>query len=153
MFLPEITERLSRLLKLDRSPLLSDKVRSIEPRPLSKVELGWVQTMLGVSKGWETADVSQTMVIAEGPNTEGFLLVLQAPAPENPSAKAVRNSIAQLWIQTDEQFTMNVQLAASKGSLQELYVLIVDGNHPQRIIRTLPAPGLEVSRDLVGFGG
>jgi hypothetical protein len=152
MILPEITERLSRLLKLDRSALLSDEMKSIGPRPLSGIEQGWVQSMLAASDGWETADISQTRVVAEGPNSEGVLLVLQAPVPENPGAKAVRNSIAQLWIQTDQQFTMNVQLAEWEGRLQELYVLIVDGKHPKRIIRTIPADGIEVSRDVVGFG-
>jgi hypothetical protein len=132
MILPEITERLSRLLKLDRSALLSDEVKSIEPRPLSGIEQGWVQSILAASDGWETVDISQTRVVAEGPNSEGVLLVLQAPAPENPGAKAVRNSIAQLWIQTDEQFTVNVQLAEWEGRLQELYVLVVDGKHPGR---------------------
>jgi hypothetical protein len=152
MFLPEITERLSRLFKLDRSALLTDGVKMIEPRPLSVVETEWVQAMLGASDGWETADLSQTRVVAEGPNSEGVLLVLQAPAPENPGAKTARNSIAQLWIHTDEQFTMSVQLAEYEGKLQELYVLIIDGMHPRRLIRTLPADGTEISRDVIGFG-
>jgi hypothetical protein len=151
MFFPEITERLARLLKLDRSALLSDDVEMVEPRPLSGVELGWVQAMLGASDGWETADISQTRVVAEGPNSEGFLLVLQAPTPENPGAKATGYSLAQLWIHTDEQVTINVQLAQYEGKLQELYVLTVAWKHPRRIIRTLPASGLEVSRDVIGF--
>jgi hypothetical protein len=151
MFLPEITERLSSLLGLDRSALLSDEVKMIEPRQLADVELGWVQAMLSASDGWETADLSLTRVVAEGPNSEGLLLVLQAPAPENPGAMVARNSIAQLWINTDEQITMIVQLAEYEGKLQELYVLIVDSKHPRRIIRTLPVGGVEVSRDVVGF--
>jgi hypothetical protein len=151
MVLPEITERLSRLFKLDRSALLTDEVKMIEPRSLSEVELGWVQAMLSASSGWETADLSQTRVVAEGPNSEGVLMVLQAPAPENPGARAAQNSIAQLWIQTDKQITMNVQLAAYEGRLQELYILIVDGKRPRRLIRTLPADGIEVSRDVIGF--
>ena len=44
---------------------------------------------------------------------------------------------------------MNVQLAEYEGKLQELYILIVDGKHPRRIIRTLPAEGIEVSRDVI----
>ena len=68
----------------------------IEPRSLSEVELGWVQAMLSASSGWETADLSQTRVVSEGPNSEGLLMVLQAPAPENPGARAARHSIAQL---------------------------------------------------------
>lgn len=151
MFLPEITERLSRLLGFDRSALLTDEVKMIEPRSLSEVESGWVQAMLSASSGWGTADLSQTRVVSEGPNSEGVLMVLQAPAPENPSARDARNSIAQLWIHTDKQITMNVQLAEYEGKLQELYILIVDWKHPRRLIRTLPADGIEVSRDVIGF--
>jgi hypothetical protein len=151
MVLPEITERLSRLFKFDRSALLTDEVKMIEPRSLSEVELGWVQSMLSASSGWETADLSQTRVVSEGPNSEGVVMVLQAPAPENPGSRTTRNSIAQLWIHTDKQITMNVQLAEYEGRLQELYILIVDGKHPQRIIRTLPTEGIEVSRDVIGF--
>lgn len=78
-------------------------------------------------------------------------MVLQAPTPDNPGARAGRLSIAQLWIHTDKQITMNVQLAELQGKLQELYIPIVDGKRPRRIIRTLPADGIEVYRDVVGF--
>jgi hypothetical protein len=152
MPLPEITERLSRLLKLDRSSLLNDVVAAIDPRSLSDIELSWVQSMLNASVGWETADISQTKVVAEGPNSEGILFVLQAPAPENPGAKAVRNSVANLWIQTSDQLTVNVQLAEWEGRLQELYVLIIDAKHPRRVIRTIPNEWVEISREVVGFG-
>ena len=152
MFLPELTNRLLRLLKLDRSALLTDEVKMIEPRPLSAVEMEWVQAMLSASDGWKTADLSQTRVVAEGPNSEGVLLILQAPAPENPGAKTARNSLAQLWIHTDEQITMNVQLTQHEGKLQELYVLTVDWKHPRRLIRTLLADGTEISRVVIGFG-
>lgn len=81
MILPEITERLSRLLKLDRSTLLSDEVKSIEPRPLSGIEKGWVQSMLAASYGWETADISQTRVVGEGPNSEGVFWFCKLPLP------------------------------------------------------------------------
>lgn len=108
--------------------------------------------MLSASDGWKTADLSQTRVVAEGPNSEGVLLVLQAPAPENPGAKTAQNSLAQLWIHTDKQITMNVQLAQYEGKLQELYILIVDWKRPRRLIRTLLADGTEISRIVIGFG-
>jgi len=103
MILPKITERLSRLLKLDRSALLNDEVRSIEPRSLSGIEQGWIQSMLAASDEWETADISQTRVVAEGPNSEGVLLVLQAPAPEIRVAdRAVferfESRVSSIWV-------------------------------------------------------
>ena len=152
MILPEITERLSRLLNLDRSSLFRDEVVTIEPRSLSDIERGWVQSMLNASVGWEAADISETKVIAEGPNGEGISFVLQAPVPENPAAKAVRNSFCDLWIQTTDQLTINVQLSEWEGRLQELYVLIIDGKHPRRLIRTMPDRWVEISREAIGFG-
>ena len=152
MPLPEITERLSRLLKLDRSALLTDEVVTIDPRPLSEIELSWVRSMLSASVGWETADISQTKVIAEGPNSEGILFVLQAPTHENPSTKGSRSSVANLWIQTADQLTLNVQLAEWGGRLQELYVLIIDAKHPRRLIRSMPNEWVEIAREVVPFG-
>jgi hypothetical protein len=111
MLLPEITERLSRLLRLDRSVLLTDEVVAIPPRSLSDIELSWIQSMLKASTGWETSDISQTKVVAEGPNSEGISFVLQAPAPENSGAKLSQSCVANLWIQTADQLTVNVQLA------------------------------------------
>jgi hypothetical protein len=152
MFLPELTERLSRMLKTDRASLLTDEVQEIEPRPLSEVEAGWIRSMLDVSVGWETADISKTKVIAEGPRAEGISFTLQAPWPENTKAKAVRNSFGNLWIETSNQLVINVQLSEFEGSLQELYVLIIDPKHPRRVIRVLPESYVEISRESVGFG-
>ena len=119
MLLPELTERLSRMLKTDRASLLTDEVQEIEPRPLSEVEGGWISSMLDVSAGWETADISKTQVIAEGPRTEGISFTLQTPSPENPKAKAVRNSFGNLWIETSNQLVINAQLSELEGSLQQ----------------------------------
>ncbi len=152
MLLPEITERLSRFLKLDRSALLTDEVSAISPRPLSDRELSWIQSMLDASVGWGMADLSRTNVVAEGPNSEGIIYVLQAPEPENPGTKSARSSIANLWIQTVDELTINVQLAERQGRLQELYVLLIDGKHPQRLIRAMPLELVETSREVIGFG-
>lgn len=152
MFLPQIVERLSRLLKLERSVLLTNAVASVEPRPLSNIERSWVQAMLSSSVGWETADISQTKVVAEGENSEGILFVLQAPGPQNPHAASLRNSVANLWIQTADQLTVNVLLAEWEGQLFELYFLIVDEKHPRRLIRTMPKDWLWESCEVVGFG-
>jgi hypothetical protein len=152
MLFPELANRLSRLLRIDRSRLLTDEVREIEPRLLSELEAGWIQSMLDASFGWETADISKTQVVAEGPRAEGISFTLQAPVPENPNMKAVRNSFANLWIYTSDQVIINAQLSEWEGRLQELYVLIIDSKHPKRIIRTLPEGWMEVSREAVGFG-
>jgi hypothetical protein len=151
MQLREITERLLRLLKRDRSALLTDEVVEIEPRSLSEIESSWVQSMLNASVGWENADISQTKVVAEGSNSEGILFVLQASSPENPGAKSIRNSVAHLWIQTADLLTANVQLAEWEGRLQELYLLIIDQKNPRRLIRSMPDQWVEVSREIVGF--
>jgi hypothetical protein len=142
MLLPEISERLSRFLKLDRSACLTDEVSAVSPRSLSDRELSWVQSMVGASRGWEMADLSRTRVVAEGPNSEGITYVLEAPAPENPGVNSVRSSIASLWIQTTDQLTITIQLAERQGRLQELYVLLVDTKHPRHLIRHCPLDGL-----------
>jgi hypothetical protein len=136
MQLPEITERLLRLLKRDRSAILTDEVVEIEPRSLSEIESSWVQSMLNASVGWENADISQTKVVAEGSNSEGVLFVLQSPSPESPGAKSIHNSVAHLWIQTADLLTVNVQLAEWEGRLQEFYLLLIDQKNPRRLIRS-----------------
>ena len=152
MFLPELTERLSHLLKIDRSTLLTNEMKEIKPRPLSELEAGWIQSILDVSVGWEISDISKTQVIAEGPCSEGISFTLNASLPENSNAKALRNSYGDLWIQTSDQVVINIQLSEWAGRLQELYVLIIDLKHPRRVIRVLPESWVEVSREAVGFG-
>jgi hypothetical protein len=151
MILPEITERLSRLLGIDRSASLTDEVKAIEPRSLSDMEAGWIRSILGASPGWENADISQTQVIAEGPRAEGISLTLRAPAPENPDRGAVRNSFGELWIQTPDQIIINVQLSEWEGRLQTFHVQVIDARRPRRIIRSLPANLVEASREARGF--
>jgi hypothetical protein len=150
MILPELTERLSHLLKIDRSSSLADDVE-IEPRSLSKLEESWIHSILNASVGWENADISNTQVIAEGPRAQGISFRLRAPLPENPKRAAVRNSFGELWIQTSDQLVINVQLSEWEGRLQTLHIQIIDSKHPRRLIRALPASWTETSRDVVGF--
>ena len=107
---------------------------------------------MGASAGWENADISKTKVIAEGPYSDGISFKLYAPAPQNPHALAVRNSFGELWIQTSDRIVMNVQLSEWEGSLQELYIFLIDLKHPRRLIRALPESWTEASREVVGLG-
>ena len=123
-----------------------DEVKGIEPRPLTEREASWVRDILRANEEWRDADVSQTQVVAEGPSTEGYSLLLEAPEPESPGAKSKQESVGNLWIQTDDGSTINVQLAQFEGRLRELYVLFVDTKHPER---RLPETWTEVSREAV----
>ena len=124
-----------------------DEVQSIEPRPLTEREMGWVCDILQANEEWRDADVSRTQIVAEGPsgaNGVSRSLVLQAPEPENPNPRSQRDSVGDLWINVDDGSVMNVQLSQFEGRLQELYVLFVDPKHPKR---KLPETWTEVSRE------
>jgi hypothetical protein len=121
-----------------------DEVREIEPRSLSEREAGWVRDILQANDEWRGADISRTQVVAEGPCDEGVSIRLQAPEPENPKAKVRRESVGELWIQTEDGCSINVQLSQFEGRLRELYVLFVDPKHPKR---RLPESWVEVSRE------
>lgn len=123
----------------------SEEPKRIEPRSLSEREAGWIRDILQVNDEWRDADISKTQVVAEGPCDEGISIRLQAPAPENPKAKPVE-SVGELWIQTDDDSTINVQLSQFEGRLRELYVLFIDRKHPKR---KLPESWTEVSREAV----
>jgi hypothetical protein len=77
------------------------EVKEIAPRPLSAREEGWMREILQVNDQWRNADITKTKVIAQGPNAEGFSIVLEAPAPENPELESQRESVGQIWVQTD----------------------------------------------------
>jgi len=67
--------------------------------------------------------------------------------PNRSTPKASRaESVGNLWIQTDDGSTINVQLSQFEGRLRELYVLFVDHKHPKR---KLPESWIEVSREAV----
>ena len=114
-----------------------------ETRPLTPREATWIRDILRVNEGWREADISQTQVVAEGPTDEGVSIRLEAPEPENPKASR-RESVGELWIQTDEGCTVNVQLSQFEGRLKELYLLFIDPKHPKR---KLPETWTEVSRE------
>jgi hypothetical protein len=137
--------RWENIVNLFRSPYhdMRDEVRNVEPRPLTEREEGWIRDILRANDEWRDADISKTQVIAEGPRDEGISIILQAPEPENPGAKLMRESVGNLWIQVDDGSVINVQLSQFKGRLRELYVLFVDSKHPQR---KLPESWTEVSR-------
>ena len=103
-----------------------DELREIEPRPLSDREAGWIRDILHVNAEWRDADITKTQVVAEGPNAEGFSIALQAPAPENPRLSSASDMVGQLWIETEDRLTINVQLTQFNGSLHEIYILTID---------------------------
>jgi hypothetical protein len=116
----------------------------MEPRPLTEREKDWIGDILKANDEWRDADISRTQVIAEEPGDEGVSFVLQAPEPENPEAESRRESVGELWIQTEEGGSINVQLSQFEGRLTEIYVLFVDAKHPKR---KLLETWTEVSRE------
>ncbi len=131
----------------ERGGEVIDEVQSIEPRPLTEREMGWVRDILQANDEWRDADISRTKVVAEGPcgaNGVSLSLILQAPEPEHPNPKSQRESVGNLWIFLDDGSTINIQLSQFEGRLQELYVLFVDTKHPKR---KLPETWIEVSRE------
>lgn len=116
----------------------------MEPRPLTERESGWVSDILKANDEWRGADISRTLVISEEQGEEGVSFALQAPEPENPEAKSRRASVGELWIQTEDGCSINVQLSQFEGRLTEIYVLFVDTKHPKR---KLPETWIEVSRE------
>ena len=124
-----------------------DEVQKIEPRPLSEREAGWIKEILQVNEDWRNADISQTKVVSEGwcgEHRASRCLGLKAPEPENPNPKSKRESVGELWINTDDGCVINMQLSQFEGRLQELYVLFIDAKHPKR---KLPEMWTEVSRE------
>jgi hypothetical protein len=116
----------------------------MEPRALTERERGWISDILRANDEWRDADISRTQVIAEEPGEEGVSIRLQAPEAENPKAKSRRESVGELWIQTEDGCSINVQLSQFEGRLRELYVLFVD---PKLRTRKLPETWTEVSRE------
>lgn len=116
----------------------------MQPRALTEREVGWIRDILSANDEWQDADISRTQVIAEGPCDEGISFRLQAPEPENLKAKSRTESVGELWINTADKCTINVQLSHFQGQLREMYVLFVDPKNPKR---HLPESWTEVSRE------
>src|ERR1035437_2130467 len=127
-------------------PPYGDEVDEVAPRPLSGRETGWVHDILQAVPEWRGVGFSETRVVAEGMNTEGYSIVLRSTTPENPRWKSSHDILGQLWIETEDRLTINIQLLQWKGQLQELYVLVLDSK--ARAVR-LPAAWIEVSREAV----
>ena len=129
--------------KQNKARPLQNGVREIPPRPLTQREVSWVQDILQVNPDWRGTDVSQTRVVAEGPVDEGVCFILNADEPENPKAASLRETVGNLWIQTGDGSTINIQLSHVAGRLHEIYVLFIDTKRPNR---PLPESWVEVSR-------
>jgi len=123
--------------------MTSEEPKKIDPRPLTQREVGWIQDILRANDEWRDASISRTQVVAEGPCDDGLSIRLQASEPENPKAKPVE-SVGELWIQTDDGSSINVQLSQFEGRLREIYVLFID---PKRRTQKLPETWTEVSRE------
>ena len=127
-------------------PPYGDEVEEVAHRPLSERESGWVRDILQTLPDWRDADFSEIVVVAEGMNIEGYSIVLRSPTPENPKWKSSQDILGQLWIETEDQLTINIQLFQWKGQLQELYLLVFDSK--ARAARP-PRAWVEVSRKAV----
>jgi len=138
-------ENIKSFFGFDRTPI-RDKVVEIVPRPLSDREASWIRRIAEVNPDWREANFSKTMVVAEGPNSEGFSIVLQAPEPESPRLRSRQSMVGQLWIQTDDPLTINVQLSHFNGNLKEIYILCIDSRGRDQ---TLPEHLNEVSWEAV----
>lgn len=123
---------------------MSTETNLIEPRPLNDREAKWIKQILQVNPEWKDADISRTQVVAEGPCDEGISIRLQATEPENPKANSRRESVGELWINTTDKCTINVQFSQFQGQLREMYVLFIYPKHPKR---TLPETWTEVSHE------
>ena len=129
-----------------KRPSIQAAAKEIEPRTLSEREASWVRDILQVNREWRDADITKTKVVAEGPKAEGYSIVLQAASPENPVSKSSGEVVGQLWIQADDESTINVQLFQLRGSLREIYVLCMDRKGRNR---KLPETWTEASREAV----
>ncbi len=123
---------------------MKNDVKEIEPRSLTAREGGWIREILQANEEWRDADISRTQVVAEGPCDEGISFRLRAPEPENPKPVAREGSVGNVWIHTDDNCSINIQLSQWNGRLQEMYVLYIDPKHPRR---TLPESWTEVSHE------
>ncbi len=124
-------------------PPYGDEVQEIAPRPLSERESGWIRDILQTLPEWREADLSQTRIVAEGMNIEGYSIILRSSTPENPKWNSSHDILGQLWIETKDQLTINIQLFQWNGQLQELYLLVFDSK--ARAARP-PMEWVEVSR-------
>lgn len=127
-------------------PPFGDEVHEVAPRPLSEREAGWVHDILQAVPDWRDTDFSETRVVAEGMNSEGYSMVLTNATPENPRWNSSHDILGQLWIETEDRLANNIQLFQWNGQLQELYVLVIDSM--ARSLR-LPKAWIEVSREAV----
>ncbi|MDR3793187.1 MAG: hypothetical protein P4L03_07395 [Terracidiphilus sp.] len=129
-------------------PPQRDEVKEIEPRPLSEREFGWVREILACNSDWRSADCSETRVVAEGPNCGGYSIYLKAPNPESSTSESTSEMVGQLWIETKNRLTINIQLSQWQGRLREIYYFAIDRKGRNR---DLPDTWEELSRQAVNF--
>lgn len=128
---------------------LKNDVKSIQSRPPTERETGWIREILQANDEWRDADISRTQVVAEGSCDDGISLLLQAPEQENAKPGLAMNGVVgNLWIRVSDGSVINVQLSQSDGRLREIYVLFVD---PKHIRRKLPETWIEVSHEAVSM--
>lgn len=142
---------LRSLVGVKDDPVVDDVREIEEPRSLNARELDLIRAILCTNEEWKDADLSRTKVVAEGNcgrNGTSWCAILRAPEPENLQARSQRESVGQLWINTDDGAVINVQLSQSEGRLEELYLLFVDTKDPKRKI---PERWVETSREAVNI--
>jgi hypothetical protein len=122
-----------------------DRAKQQLPRDLTAREIGWIKEILQTDEQWANSDIRHTLVVAEGPVDEGVGIQLSAPQPENSQTTSREGLIGQIWINTDDNCSINIQLSQWHGQLRELYILFVDPKHARR---TLPESWAEVSHQV-----
>ena len=128
----------------DKTIPMKNDVQNIEPRPLTRREVGWKREILQTSEVWKDTDIGGTEVIAEGPCDEGISIILRGPEPANTRSSAAEDYIGRLVICTDDNSMIEVRLTQADRRLHELFVLFVDPKHPRR---KFPESWTEVSHE------
>lgn len=141
-------ENIRHLFGVPDDPVAED-VNEIEPRALNARELDLISSILRTNEEWKDADLSRTLVVAEGycgRNGTNFCTLLKSPEPESPGLKSDRDGVGQLWMHLEDGSVINAQLTQSQGHLQELYLIYVDPNDSHR---KLPSEWHETYREAV----
>jgi hypothetical protein len=122
-------------------------VNEVAPRQLTPSETDWIEEILRATPGCEDVTLSDTFVVAEGPHAEGYTIVLHSARPQLAERNGT-DTTGNLWIDTGDRHSVNVQLSQGDGKLQEIYVLYIDPKHPRRLF---PERWTEVSRSVTGL--
>ena len=100
--------------------------KPIEPRPLTEQERGWVQEILESHPDWADVDVSSMEVIAVCGCGKCGTIYFGNKLPQNPRLQGTRGYIGRIYINTTNEFFIEITLDQIDGNISELYVNYVD---------------------------